>query len=441
MMNLEELIEFADTTISCKRGRYLSDLEKIILRECCQDKTKTYDRIARESGYSDNYLKKKVVPQLWQRLSETFEEKVTKANCLSILQGHRESVPKVQRIKLESPEGQVPLGSPFYIDRSALEQSCYEEILEPGALVRLEGPQKIGKTSLLARILADAERHEYHTVRLSLDRAGRQVLASEDKFCRWLCANATRQLGLETDLDASWDEDIGSLTNCCLYFEKYILAQIEHPIVLALDEVNCLFEYPAIAGDFLGIVRSWYKDAKDCSLWQKLRTVLSYSTNPCIPSDINKLLNIGFLLELPPFSRLQVQELTVRHHLQLSSSQLTQVQFLLGGFPYLVRQLFYQVPRYSFDLNELMASAATDRGIFSYHLQEQLQYLQENSDLFEVYQQVVAADTPVSLEQKQAFGLKSLGLVRLEKNRVVVSCGLYRQYFREQLGYRAKLGI
>ncbi len=438
-MNTEELVNFAEAAISRQMGVSMNDLQKFVLRECCQDQKKTYDRIASECGYSANYLKKKVIPQLWHLLSQTFEKKVTKANCGLILKERRGAISKtkVGPVKLESPEGPVSLGSPFYIERPVLEQSLYEEIQEPGAVISLKGPGKIGKSTLLTRILAHAETQHYHTVRLNLNRAGSTVLESPVRFFRWFCANVTLQLRLEASLEelgSYWHEELGVLTNCYLYFQNYLLAQISHPIVLGLDEVNRLESHPAIARDFLALLQSWCEEAKDCPVCQQLRIVACYSTNACIRSDLNKSpLNVGLVRELPPFTPLQVKDLAQRHQLPLSSQEFTQLQSFAGGFPYLTRKLFYQAALYELDWNELMASAATDTGIFSDHLQALLQVLQDFPDLLGAYRQVVTAETPIVLEQKQAFGLICLGLVRKEHNQVTASCQLYRQYFRDWL--------
>lgn len=438
-MNIEELVNFAEAAISRQMGVCLNDLQQFVLRECCQDQQKTYDRIAGECGYSAHYLKKKVIPQLWYLLSQTCGKKVTKANCALILKEYLQSISKTRnpQVKLESPEGPVSLASSFYIERPMLEQRLYEEIQEPGAVISLKGPGKIGKTTLLTRILAYAETQHYYTVRLNLNRAGSTVLRSPVRFFRWFCANVTLQLGLEArseELGQYWNEDLGALTNCDLYFQKYILAQISHPIVLGLDEVNRLESHPAIARDFLALLQSWHEENKDCPVCQQLRIVACYSTNTCILSDLNKSpLNVGLVRELPTFTPLQVQDLAQRHRLLLSRGEFAELQSFVGGFPYLTRKLFYQAAYYEPDWNQLLASAATDTGIFSDHLHDLLQVLQDKPDLLGAYRQVVTADTPIVLEPQQAFDLICLGLVRQEHNQVTASCQLYRQYFRERL--------
>lgn len=435
-MSVEDLIEFADAAISRKMGTSLNSLTKYLLKECCQNGTKTYDQIALESCYSASYLKKKVIPELWQLLSDTFGEKVTKMNCRSVLEKYQSTWENRNKtaVKLESPEEQVPLASPFYIDPFRSQRRCYEEILEPGALVRIKGPRKIGKTSLLARLLAHAEAHRCRTIRLNLDMADSSVLAAGEKFLRWFCANAALQLDMEPQLAAYWDGEVGALVDCKLYFQSYLLAQIEQPIVLAVDEANRLFEYPALARDFFSLLRSWYQAAKDRPCWQKLRMIIVHSTDAYIPFDANRSpFNVGSVFELQPFTPAQVKELAQRHGLQLSPQELERIQTVLGGFPYLVRRLFYQAAISSIRVKILMENAATDAGIFSNCLHEQLQYLQTKPDLLRAYQQVAKAETPIMLGQRQAFQLKSLGLVNLNRNQVIASCELYRQYFGERL--------
>jgi hypothetical protein len=58
----------------------------------------------------------------------------------------------------ELPSGQVRLASAFYVERVPYEAQCYKEILQPGALIRIKAPRQMGKTSLMARILYQAQR-------------------------------------------------------------------------------------------------------------------------------------------------------------------------------------------------------------------------------------------------------------------------------------------
>jgi hypothetical protein len=66
--------------------------------------------------------------------------------------------------------GAVPLDSPFYIERTAVEMQVCQEIRKSGALVRIKAPKEMGKTSLLLRILNDAASLGYRIVSLNLEQ-------------------------------------------------------------------------------------------------------------------------------------------------------------------------------------------------------------------------------------------------------------------------------
>lgn len=439
-MGVKEIVELTDTLVSIRTGNPLSYIHKIILTESLQETKKTYDQIAVEYGYSPSYLKNGAAPKLWNLLSEILGEKVSKTNCRILLEKqliHSEGLSpnpfnaKPNSLSIESPEGQVPLTSQFYVERSPIESTCYQEIQQPGCLIRIKAPRKMGKTSLMVRVLAFAKNLGYKTVKISLNRAESEVLSSTEKFLRWLCANTARQLKLDPKLDEYWDELMGSLVSCTLYFQTYLFEQIDSPIVLALDEVNQLFDYPSLARDVLALLRSWNEETRDIGEWQKLRILLANSTEVYIPLDTNKSpFNIGCSVDLPPFTPEQVFDLARRHGLHLSAPELSQLMDLVGGFPYLVRLALYQSVSQQIELKSILKTATGDSGIYSHHLHSQAWSLQRHRDLAIAFQNVVSVQTPVQLDRATAFKLTSMGLIHLEGDRATVSCELYRQYFR-----------
>jgi len=439
--SVEEILELTEALVIFKGRHPLSYIQKIILTEALLDSKKTYDQIAEENGYSPSYLKNGVAPHLWQLLSDVVGEKVTKANCHCLLKLELETrtvsknFPELvfyEPIILESPEGQVPLNSIFYIERSPSEPICYQEIQNQGTLLRIKAPRKMGKTSLMARILDYAEQQNYHPVRLSLHRASSLVFTSTEKFLRWFCANVTQQLHLESKIDEFWDEDVGTLVSSSLYFQGYLLEEIQQPIVLALDEANQLFEYPSLARDILALLRSWHEETRDISNWKKLRFVIVYSTDIYIPLDTNKSpFNVGTAIDLHPFNFNQVKILAQRYGLKLTVQEIQQLTEFVGGFPYLVRLALDHSVRRNIPLQQLLEQATSDTGIYSDHLHEQLWLLQQDPDLVTAYQQIIGTTHPVKMEQVKAFKLKSMGLDHINGNQAIPSCELYRQYFQD----------
>nr|WP_255699520.1 AAA-like domain-containing protein [Tychonema sp. BBK16] len=341
----------------------------------------------------------------------------------------------------ELPGGQVDVASQFYVERHPIEERCYQTILQPSALIRIKAPRQMGKTSLMARILNHASCQDYRTVPLTFQLVDKTVFANLDKFLKWFCAYVGRELNIPNQLDDYWDEIFGSKVNCKDYFEKHLLPQIDTPLVLGLDEIDRVFQYPDIAEDFLGLLRAWHEESKRRDIWKKLRLIIVHSTEVYIPMNINQSpFNVGLPVDLPEFNAVQIQDLAARHNLNWSDAEVDKLMAIVGGHPYLVRVALYHISRSDLTLDELKESALAkpskriaDSGIYSDHLRRQLWNLEEYPELAAGMREIVASDSPVQLKAMQAFKLDSLGLVKLQGNECVPRCELYRQYFRTNL--------
>ena len=335
----------------------------------------------------------------------------------------------------ELPGGQVDVASQFYVERPPIEERCYQTIVQPSALIRIKAPRQMGKTSLMARILHHGARQGYCTVPLTFQLVDKAVFANLDKFLKWFCAYVGRELHLPNQLEDYWDEIFGSKVNCKDYFEKYILPQIDSPLILGLDEIDRVFQYPDIAEDFLGLLRAWHEESKRRDIWKKLRLIVVHSTEVYIPMNINQSpFNVGLPVDLPEFNHQQVQELAARHNLNWSDAEVEALTAIIGGHPYLVRVALYHISRSGLTLDELKETAIADAGIYSDHLRRQLWNLEEYPELAQGMREIAAADSPVPLKAMQAFKLDSLGLVKLQGNECVPRCELYRQYFKTNWG-------
>ncbi|MFE4108661.1 AAA-like domain-containing protein [Almyronema epifaneia] len=335
----------------------------------------------------------------------------------------------------ELPGGQVDLASKFYVERLPIEARCYEAIVKPGALIRIKAPRQMGKTSLLARILHHAEFQGCLKIPLSFQIADGKIFTDLDQFLKWFCVSIGRRLRLPNKLNEYWDDIFGSKDNCTAYFEEYLLAEINQPLALGLDEVDLVFQHPEIAADFFGLLRAWHEDGKSRDIWKRLRLVVVHSTEVYIPMNINQSpFNVGLAIELPEFTTAQVEALAQRHGLPLTIEQIKSIRMMIGGHPYLVRVALYTLARQDMALGELLTAAPTEAGPYGDHLRRHLWNLEQRPELVAAVKQIVRSEQPVRLESVQAFQLHSMGLVNLQGNDVTPRCDLYRQYFRDRLG-------
>lgn len=447
MQKVEDVLRVVEQAVYATFGEHLNDLQRVILRESWQEARKTYEQIAADYNYSSNYIQQVAAPKLWRLLSEAFGQKISKSNLhavldvwlaeqmLSLSQSitpftiEHASASMTASAQLECPNNSVPLNSPFYIQRSPHEPHCYQSVLQTGALLRIKAPRQMGKTSLMIRVLAQAKAAGYQTVTLNFQQAEKAILADLHKLLRWLCANITQQLKLASQLAEYWDEDIGGKMNCTLYIEECVLEELNTPLVLVLEEVNELFEYPTVAQECLTMLRTWHEHTKTDSTWHKLRLILVQSTETYISLNINQSpFNVGLEVSLTRFVESQVQELVRRHDRHFTIVQLQSLMQLTEGHPYLVRLMLYHLAQQqSFDA--LLDMAPTDMGIYSDHLHRHLWNLQHYPELGHAFRAVLQSTDPIELEQVKAFKLQSMGLITLSGNRAAVACDLYRKYF------------
>jgi hypothetical protein len=444
---VQELPEALEKILQDKSFGYI---ERFVLYQSWLGKT--YGEMAKGSSYGSDYLKE-IGSQLWQYLSKALGQRITKKNLRLVFEKYQQGriypqelaeesrLEVVSASKIDFPNGPIPLNSPFYIFRPPLERLTFNEIMNPGCLLRIKAPSKMGKSSLLNRIIAHAKQQGYHTVYLDFQEADETLFTSLDKFLRWFCINISRQLKLLPSLDDFWDIEIGCKVSCKIYFEAYLLQYLDNrPIVLALNEISRIFEHSNIAHDFLSMLRLWHEQAKQDSTWEKLRMIVVHTTEIYVPLKLNQSpFNVGVTISLPPFTLEQVRKLAEQYGIDWDANSaaakyLVRLQTMIGGHPYLVNLAFYHLRQEKITLEELLDTAATPAGIFSQHLRELLTVLQKEPQLMSAMQQVVTIDERVELDAITAYKLESMGLIKLEGNQARISCELYRLYFHQQLG-------
>ncbi len=459
-MTIDAIIEFLNRNLVNSQERPLNSSEMTILRGIWQ--YRTYKQIALEAGYSPDYFTNVVAPELFKRLCKLIGQRVTKKTCRALLENYvttrvspgsqtqssskiisnqplsadkLAASPTEQEHSPRYPSGSVPIDSPYYIERAPVESLAYEEISKPGALVRIKAPQEMGKTSLMLRILDHANSQGYRTASLDLQQIDEDILNDLNRFLRWLCANLSHQLNLESKLDDYWDEDIGAKVSCTLYFQDYLLANINAPLVLALDEVNQLFEHPQVAKDVLPLLRSWHEEAKRLSHWQKLRLVVIHSTEIYVPLQLKQSpFNVGLPIQLDGFSLEQINQLANRYGVDWSEQDKIAQRLLdiVGGHPALIHITLYHLSREELTLEQLLEQTSGISRICNYHLQRHWARLEEQPELLMALTTVLKSTEPISLEPIITYKLSSMGLIKRLGNQVVSGCELYRQSFSKR---------
>jgi hypothetical protein len=442
-MTIQELIDLMNS----RRGMRLTPLKEKILRSAW--KGHTYADMADKFYYNEAYLKN-LATEIWNDISIISGKVITKNNLrlkfdteeseVLILNYNRLIDYKVvdENDIFEFPGSPISINCRFYVERPPLEDLAYYEIRKSGSVTCIHSPLKMGKSSLLIRILNQAQQVNYKTVTIDLKTIDNILFQDLDKFLRWFCVNVTRQLNLPNRIDEYWDDLLGSKVNCTQYFQDYILPSVHRPIVLAFNEFNKIFNQNLIVHEFSSLLRFWHEQSKEFRIWKKLRLVIVNSIKNFVPLDPNQSpFNVGLPLEILPFTVEQIQDLANRYQLDwIGDKGKNNAQILLelvNGHPYLVRLAFYYLVTDQLSLDELQKLSGSVIYVYQDYLKALLFILQRNPLLLAPLRELLLGRRPLDIDSAIAYQLESLGLIEFRENRATISCRLYKYYFGKKL--------
>ena len=335
------------------------------------------------------------------------------------------------RPRLEMPEGTMDPQSAYYIERPE-DDVALRGIAQQGVTLTIKGPRQMGKSSLLARTMARASQIGKRIVFLDFQLVDGAALADGDLFFRQFCTWITDELDIENQLEAYWNQPLSSGQRCTRYVGRHILKSVDGPLLLAMDEVERVFDTP-FRSDFFSMLRSWHNDRAVKPLWRNLDLALVTSTEPYqLIENLNQSpFNVGEVISLTDFTEPQVEELNARHGGLLLSKHLRTLMDVIGGHPYLIRKSLYLIATNRVSPEVLLTTASEENGPFGDHLRYHLFRLHRQADLVEGVRQVLAAKR---CEDEGIFWrLRGAGLVRRTGAEVVMRCRLYEDFFRRHL--------
>ncbi|BAY27938.1 hypothetical protein NIES2100_77650 [Calothrix sp. NIES-2100] len=343
--------------------------------------------------------------------------------------------PCAQPIPLEMTEGTMDSESRFYIERPQ-DAIALTTIQRQGVTLTIKGPRQIGKSSLLMRVIDAAMKVGKKVAYIDFQSFDPEALTNADIFYQQFCTILTEQLGMPNRTAEFWQQGVGNNQRCTSYIQSYVLKELGGSLVLAMDEVDRIFDTEFQSGYF-GMLRSWHNNRAlplpSMRIWKQfdLALVTATETYYLIPNLNQSPFSVGEVIECKDFTLEQVADLNQRHCSPLTQLQETQLMRLLHGHPYLVRRALYVVASQQFSVAELFAQASSDRGPFGDHLRYHLFCIDKRKDLVQGLLQVIRNNT--CPDERIYRLLSAVGLIRREGQIVVARCQLYADYFREHL--------
>ena len=334
----------------------------------------------------------------------------------------------------------------FDLRREPQESRCDRTILQPASLLRIKGPQNMGKTRMLNRVVKQAR----STVAGNSDNLTRiatvnflrsfdlTVYDSLDKFLQSLCQiiayqlTKSYQVHLTDNFQQNWDRLSGTPNHkASVYFENQLL---DLPLVLVLEDIDRVFEAP-FAIDFCDLIRGWHTEAQRDDLWQNLSLVIVHSTDVYASMDIGSspLANLGEIVILEEFSSKDVESLVKRYNLDWDRGSTAKIMALVGGNPDLIDLALKTMVDESMPLDRILSTATTESGIYRDRLRKLWEVISFKPRLKAALKDIITPASPIRIDPLILHQLESLGLIKIEGDRAILRYELYRQYFTRLL--------
>lgn len=422
-------------------GEHLKEIEINILEDAWLGIS--YREMSQKYHLSLNYLRGDVGPKLWQKLSLALGEKVNKRffkesiERFSQRQQSTVNREKLTDVSISYPliQGSISPDSPYYIQRQGIEKFCLEILEQPNLYLQIKAPKWMGKTSLLFYLLKEMKKRSYHTFYLDLKGVETITITKLEHFLDWFCFQISRSFRLNYSMLSTDLSNISShIDRCTVYFEDYLLITLEHPLILAIDNLNYLFSHPEILRDFLAMLHLWQEKGKKVSLWQKIKIIFAYSPdNPFfLEFDLSFLdwFDLGMVIQLTDFNPSHLNQLLSFYPLHWSSAQQTALINLVGGHPYLITLALTEISRGQITLENLLQNPSSSTRIYAQYLQRYFKLLRQFPTLNQAFLRVVYSEHPIVLDIIQIEQLLNLGLISIQENQALPKCFLYRDYFR-----------
>jgi hypothetical protein len=340
----------------------------------------------------------------------------------------------IEKIHLESPTGAVRLNSPFYIERSS-EFAFIQNIERPGALLRIRGPQQYGKTSLLTRVNNYSKQLDYHTLVIDFQKWDLNLLNNLEDFLYEFCFLFADKFNQEAALEKRWARSRPKKWSTDAFLERDVLPRLKKPILVAIDEADRLFSFPEVSKEFFLLLRAWHEacNLDDSEVWQKFRLALTYSTTARLAiKDMNASpFNVGNESRLTPFTKVNVQDLSILHGLNWSKEQSQEIMEWFGGQPYLVRQAMYLIANGSYKYEDLIRDAPNQDGPFGAHLRNHLANILKVPKAAEALNDIL--ENGYCHDPIMSAKLEATGLVKGAMTEFEMSNKLYKTFFQGKL--------
>jgi DNA-binding SARP family transcriptional activator len=333
----------------------------------------------------------------------------------------------------EAVGGASPLDSPFYVERPE-DQVTHFAIGRRDSFVLIKGARQTGKSSLLHRAVHRARLNGATVLRSDWQQLRDEDLADISAFYRVQAASLARQLKLNIDIAGMLPGGCSPSSDFEWFLRDYIFTAVETPILWAIDDADRLFTCP-FRDDVFALFRSWHNErASDATgPWQRFTMALAYTAEAhlAIRNLHQSPFNVGTRVTLGDFTLSQLGALNDRYGTPLGAVELRRLYDLIGGHPYLVRRALHEITARHTALDDILARAERNGGLFADHLNRLLDAVRADGGLAADLRRILAGE---DWREESSARLCAAGvLVDDMEGGLRARCRLYDGFLRRRL--------
>ncbi|MEO1375198.1 MAG: AAA-like domain-containing protein [Cyanobacteria bacterium J06635_10] len=343
----------------------------------------------------------------------------------------------------------LPVDAPSYVKRQADE--VFYQKLQAGKFCYVLNSRQMGKSSLRVQTMQRLQKEGTICAAIDLTGIGK---VSQQQWYGGIVYNLSESCQLEDKFDFDWQEwwqkhqTVLSPVQCLsLFIEKVLLAKIEQPIVIFVDEIDKVLSQEFSADDFFGLIRFFQNQRVDNPIFQRLTFALLGVATPgdLIQNKTQTPFNIGEAIELHGFKFDEVEPLIEGLRGKCDRSQIIMKEILdwTGGQPFLTQKLCkFMVEESEKDNCLSVKEVVKSRIIENWESQDDPEHLRTIRDrilsseqragyLLELYQQIQQRGEVAAKKNLESSELRLSGLVVQREGKLRVYNRVYQRVFNK----------
>ena len=343
----------------------------------------------------------------------------------------------------------LPVDAPSYVKRQA-DEVFYQKLRE-GKFCYVLNSRQMGKSSLRVQTMQRLEKEGTVCAAIDLTGIGK---VTQEQWYGGIVYNLSESCQLEDKFDFDWQEwwekhqSVLSPVQCLgLFIEKVLLAKIEQPIVIFVDEIDKVLSQDFSADDFFGLIRFFQNQRVDNPIFERLTFALLGVATPgdLITNKTQTPFNIGEAIELHGFKFDEVEALIEGLRGKCDRPQVIMKEILdcTGGQPFLTQKLCkFMVEESEKDNPGSVEEVVKSRIIENWESQDDPEHLRTIRDrilsseqragyLLELYQQIQQQGEVAAKKNLEYSELRLSGLVVQREGKLRVYNRVYQRVFNQ----------